>query len=299
MTEPFYGRAARTLENQYIRVDFLTEAGPRIVRMFLHGSTENLLAELPDVSFDAPYGVYNVLGGHRLWHSPEIRERTYVPDDSGVVVEEPSSSSKIDSVRLVAPVEAPTGIRKSMELTLLPDRPGLIVQHFLKNEGLWAVELSAWAITQMPLGGLAVHPQQVGPISDDGLLPNRNLVLWPYTRWEDARLQLHDELILINGEAIYPPVKIGYMNRAGWVGYLYQGVFFRKSFDPRPSQPYPDFGCNAEAYCNHQFMEVETVGPLTQLEPGQQLEHDETWELFPAQGVPLTIDGIRSFLKTI
>jgi hypothetical protein len=62
----------------------------------------------------------------------------------------------------------------------------------------------------------------------EGLLPNRHLALWPYTRWRDDRLHLDDDLILVQGRAQLPPLKIGCFNRHGWIAYLRAGVLFVK-----------------------------------------------------------------------
>ena len=41
-------------------------------------------------------------------------------------------------------------------------------------------------------------------------------------------------MILIDGQAGEQPFKIGTFNHAGWMGYLRNGVFFIKRFDPKP-----------------------------------------------------------------
>ena len=143
----------------------------------------------------------------------------------------------------------------------------------------------------MRLGGVAVFPQTQGNLNDAGLLPNRNLVLWPYTQLADPRLSLNDDYHFIKADALTPPVKIGYMNRHGWLGYLVGGVFFVKHIEAQPSLPHPDYGCNTESYCNDRFIEIETVGPLTHLEPGQAATHVERWELHAAPAVPQTAGG--------
>jgi hypothetical protein len=57
-------------------------------------------------------------------------------------------------------------------------------------------------------------------------------------------------------------------------------------FHKEGSAPHPDYGCNAESYRNDGFIEVETVGPLTHLTPGQAATHVERWELHAAPTVP-------------
>ena len=161
------------------------------------------------------------------------------------------------------------------------------------------MELACWALTQMRLGGVAVFPQTQGKLDDAGLLANRNLVLWPYTQLADLRLSLNDDYHFIKADALTPPVKIGYMNRHGWLGYLVGGVFFVKHIEAQPSLPHPDFGCNTESYCNDRFIEIETVGPLTHLEPGQAATHVERWELHAALAVAQTPAGVRELIQTL
>ena len=287
----FHGLPTGELANRHLTLEYLRGAGPRIVRLALAGTNENLLVELPDVTIPTSRGEYYLRGGHRLWHSPEATPRSYLADDTGVGVE-----ASGDVVRLVGPTEELTGIRKTVTIQLDADRPSVTVDHRLTNEGLWPVELAAWGITQLPLGGVAVLPQQVAALDGVGLGPNRQLVLWPYTRWADPRLQLADDYILLRADPLQPPCKVGYLNRQGWVAYLRGGVLFVKRFEPRADQPHTDFGCNAEFYCNDEFIEMESLGPLTRLEPGQSVDHRETWELLAVGKVNGTLEGVRDLV---
>jgi len=272
----------------------LAQAGPRIVRLSPTGSNANLFAEVPDFKVDTPYGAYSFHGGHRLWHSPEAMPRTYIRDDSGLNVE-----SLPDGVRLTQPTEAHTNIRKQIEIRLETDKAAVTIRHFLKNESVWAVELSAWALTQLRLGGFGVFPQPQGPVDVAGLLPNRRLALWPYSRWGDPRLHLGDEAIVIQAQPGLPPFKFGYLNPYGWMGYWYDDIFFCKRFSqPETAARYPDFGCNTETYCGDRFYELESLSPLRSLEPGETISHTENWEVFTRQSPVSTpsevVAGVRA-----
>jgi hypothetical protein len=135
-------------------------------------------------------------------------------------------------------------------------------------------------LTQLRLGGTALLPQPVGSADPQGLLHNRILALWPYTRLEDPRLVLRDDFILIRATPSPQPVKIGGYNPHGWLAYWLDGTLFRKTFDVQPGASYPDGGCNAEIYCNDQFVELESLGPLVALKPGMSTRLTETWELY-------------------
>jgi hypothetical protein len=43
---------------------------------------------------------------------------------------------------------------------------------------------------------------------------------------------------------------------------------------------YPDHGCNFELYSDPEFLELETLGPLIELSPGQTVTHEEEWSLW-------------------
>jgi hypothetical protein len=277
--EDFQGLPARSLSNGRLRADVLAFAGPRVVRLFLDGIAGTLLAAMPRMTTPTPWGDYAFRGGHRLWHAPEVFPRTYVPDDAGVVLEETAGG-----LRLTGTVEEPTGIRKSLELALDTDEAALTLTHTLTNAGSWPVELAPWAITQLPLGGSALVPMSAPQLTE--FTPNRSLVLWPYTRFDDPRLERLAEGVRVNGVAA-PPLKIGTFVHAGWAAYLRDGVLFVKRFTPRPGEAHADLGCNVEIYSADAFLELETLGPLERLSPGESSTHVERWELWSGvRGAP-------------
>lgn len=267
----------RTIQNKFLQIEFLTEA-LRITGLTLTGKS-NLFVQLPDsASAATPYGQFYFRGGHRLWHAPEAMPRTYIPEQDVAITE------RSNGVTLELPAEQGTGIRKSMEIQLAPDKPSLVLTHTLTNDGMWPVELAPWAISQCRLGGTVILPMPVGNSDPAGLLPNRQLVLWPYTQINDPRLKLRDDFILFKADAL-PPFKIGYFNPHGWMAYWMDGVLFRKTFDLHPGSLHPDANCNCEVYCNQQFVELESLAPLIMLAPGESVNHVETWEVFDRMNI--------------
>ena len=81
----FHELPTATLENEHIRLDYLTVAGPRIVGLSYRGSA-NLLADVFDAATETPLGTYSILGGHRLWIAPESLLTTYASDKTGLSV---------------------------------------------------------------------------------------------------------------------------------------------------------------------------------------------------------------------
>lgn len=289
----FHGERTGVLENQFVRLEYLANSA-RIVRFSPMGEA-NVFADLRRPPLQTPYGPFYFRGGHRLWHSPEAMPRTYIPDNDGATVRELG-----DGIRLDQPAEPWTHIAKSIEIHLDPERACVFLQHELRNEGAWTVELAPWALTMFRLGGVGIFPQPTGNVDSAGLLANRQLTLWPYAHLEDPRLRLRDDFVLIHGDPKLPPFKFGYFNRHGWIGYWLDGLFFVKEFEVPPDpKVYPDGGCNVESYCNDQFIELETLGPLTKLEPGASVLHTEIWKIYTELAPDLIPREIQNMVHAI
>lgn len=290
----FYGHKTAVLENKFFRLECLAEAGPRIVRLIPAWKGENLFAEVPDFITTTTSGEYHYLGGHRFWYAPESLSSTYTPDMHGLTVRPVTKG-----LRLFGSKERKTGLQKTVTIQISASSPYIIVRHNLENKGRNSIRLAPWAITMMRTQGVAILPQQLGNVDSDGLRPNRKFALWPYTRWDDPRLRLGDEFILIQSNSTNHAMKLGYFNPHGWLGYVYEDVVFLKRYGVRSDEEYPDYGCNSEVYANFRAVELESLGPLVELAPGQNVVHTETWEVYKAADVPNEILGGRSLKELL
>ncbi len=274
-----------SVENELLRIDYLTSLGPRIIGLYVKPAKVQLFAKTPHAHWPTPHGEYYLHGGHRLWTSPEHPFYT-CPEDNVEI------AAQRESVALRSNVD-PSGVEKEIVFSLEENR--VVLTHRVTWHGSQPIALAPWAITQMQLGGMAILPQSV---YDTGLLPNRNLVLWPYSRLADERLELQDDLILIHGRASEAALKIGNHNTYGWLAYVLEDVLFVKRFAVDPADTYPDLGCNAETYVKDSCLELETLGGLTALERGASLTHQETWEV--RVGVyPATLETARTISRQL
>jgi hypothetical protein len=94
-------------------------------------------------------------------------------------------------------------------------------------------------------------------------------------------------------------LKFGYFNPHGWLGYLYDDVFFVKRFGVRRDEEYEDYGCNSELYTNHLFTELESLGPVINLQPGEDIVHTETWEVYKDTEIPMDLFGGKTLQQVI
>ncbi len=73
--------------------------------------------------------------------------------------------------------------------------------------------------------------------------------------------------------------KIGLTNDMEWAAYVNNGQAFVKRYTHFDEAKYPDNGMSFETYTNDFMLEVETLGPLETVKPGDAVEHIELWDL--------------------
>jgi hypothetical protein len=168
-------------------------------------------------------------------------------------------------------------MEKSIQVSIAEDQARVSLRHTLTNHGQEPVDCAAWAITQFRTGGTAILPQSQ---QETEMLPNRSLVLWPYTSLRNPNVSWGDNFILVRAE-MQAAFKIGFPNPRGWLAYWLDGTLFVKHAHFEPNADYYDLGSSSECYCNAQFLELETLGAVCRLKPGEAISHDETWELYP------------------
>lgn len=261
------------LGNGQVELVATTDVGPRIAHLAMAGRS-NLFAVLDEQAGLTGGDDWRLYAGHRLWHAPQVEARTELPDNAPVEYAWDGCT-----LRLVQPVEAATGIAKSIELTLAPGEARVRVRHLLRNTGLWTVTLAPWALSALRPDGLAIVPHAPG--AGDMRTPDRLLVLWPFTDGRDPRFTLGARYALLRQDpANAASIKVGVNANAGWCAYYSRGELLVKCCPYHAGAPYPDYGCSVEMYTCDRFLELETLGPLTALEPGASVEHVEDWCLF-------------------
>lgn len=265
------------LYNDEIELIVTTDIGPRIVH-FGFINKQIFFYLVPEHYGKTGGEEWRIYGGHRLWLAPEVMPFSYNPDNDKV-----EFTVQDNRIKLMQKKETITGIVKEMEITLSPDKNEVQVLHRLINKNSVEVELAPWPITMLAPGGRAIIPQEPYGEGDDFLLPARSLALWQYTKMNDPRWIWGEKYIQAKQDPLFTSEqKIGVTNKQGWTAYYLNGELLIKRFDFNPDAVYPDYGCNNETYINGNFLEIETLGPLTKLAPGGVVEHTEYWLLTKA-----------------
>lgn len=255
------------------------DVGPRVIRFGFEGGP-NVFHEFPEQRGKMSGPSWLSFGGHRLWHAPEVFPRTYAPDFDPV-----THQWHDGKLTLTTEPEAATGLSKSIEVSLSGGR--VTLRHALMNHNVWAVEAAPWCLSVMAGGGTALVPQEDYYPHPDVLSPARPLVLWHFTKMNDPRFQWGERFIRLHEDSKVPgKQKFGVLNRQGWAGYYNQRHLFLKTVAFDQGARYADYGCNCEIYTEAGFLEVETLGPLTKLEPGASVVHEEQWQLWRGLDLP-------------
>lgn len=275
-----YGRCLK-LENDKAELIVTLDVGPRILSYRLQGHENMLFNDLnrdcveKGADFDkcfCPGAAWYAYGGHRLWASPEIYPSTYYPENAPVAYEVSG-----DTVLLTPPEQAYTHFQLRTWITMDCCTAKVTLRHSIQNMYLKPITVSPWAITQVAPGGVEIVPM---PDRPSGYLANRVLALWDYTDMSDPRVCWGKKYITLKQDVnALTPFKIGINAEQGWAAYINRGQAFIKRFDFDPKLTYPDYNVKYETYTCDKFTELETVGELKALEPGESVELEERWEL--------------------
>jgi hypothetical protein len=260
------------------------DVGPRLIS-YSAGDGFNVLKNYDEQMGGANEAEWQIRGGLRFWLAPEDLTRTYYADNAPVKHEQVGPRA----VRLVPPPEKEYGVQK--EWTVKLDEAGTSVRITLKatNIGPLVTDLAPWAPTVLAPGGMEIIPQpphRNHPLhpknarSPADFAPTQQLIFWPYFDFTDSRWTFGSRYIFLRQDAKKGPTKIGLAHRQGWVAYLNRGNLFVKRIDYLEGANYPDMGTSYQTFSNEDMLEMETVGPLVRLNPGQSAELSESWELF-------------------
>ncbi|MBN2469393.1 MAG: hypothetical protein JXN59_01620 [Anaerolineae bacterium] len=265
------------LANEQIELIVTADVGPRVIHLGLVGGP-NMMVNFEEMMGKTGGDEWLIYGGHRLWAAPEVIPRTYHPDNAPVSVEQHDNF-----VRFSPPVEEKNGLAKAIDIALAPDGARVTVTHRIRNVGVWPIELAVWALSVMDVGGTAILPLPPRGSHEDNLLPVNAMTFWAYSNMADPRWTWGQKYVLLRQDSnATVPQKVGAMITNRWAAYANHDALFVKTFPAYDLDlAYADMGCNVETFTNNRMLELETLSPLTVLNPGEAAEHVETWALFP------------------
>jgi hypothetical protein len=136
------------------------------------------------------------------------------------------------------------------------------------------------AMCMMAQGGVAITGFPPRGHHPADLAATNPLVMWAYTDLSDKRWKFTKKYLMLHQDPNNTEArKIGLFNPNTWVAYVLNAEAFVKQTQADPARTYPDFGCAFETFTNNDFLEIETLSPLTKVLPDQAAEHVEHWSL--------------------
>ncbi len=275
-----YGRCLE-MDNGLCRMVITVDKGPHIICFQLHGQpnvmfedTENTTTHSgPD--FDAyfyPGAAWHIYGGHRLWLSPESMPETYYPDNDPVPY-----TIEGNTVTLTPDVQKGNLVQYVFRITLEEDAARATIAHTIYNRGDADKTFAPWGLTVLAKNGVEIVPQAD---KKTGLLSNRILALWDYSDMSDDRVWWGNRYITLRQDPQEEQAfKLGLNHEKQWSSYLLGKELFVKRYHTVDGGNYPDGGCSFETYTCANFLEMESLGELVTLAPGESVDHTENWEL--------------------
>jgi hypothetical protein len=214
---------------------------------------------------------WRVYGGHRLAFAPES-DKIYWPDNA------PVRFTVLENGVILEQEQDPwLSVEKTVELRFT-DRPmELSVVHRIRNTGKTALRGAPWAITAVRAGGTMTVP--FIPSVEFTARPRRFISLWNTTSFSDERLHFKKDSLELKQIPIDDYFKMGVFCSEGLMCYRVEEQKFQKCFKVDASLIYPDNNVNVEFFACRYMMELETLAPLSDIQPGAICEHREVWSI--------------------
>jgi hypothetical protein len=262
------------ISNGEVELIATSDVGPRVIRFGFVGG-QNVFKEFTEQLGKSGEDKFQLRGGDRVWKAPEDPVATWAPDNVAVEI-----SVTGNGLIARAPVEPLTHLRKEIEIWMAERGTDVTVVHRVRNESLFPLEYSAWALTMMAPGGVAISgfpPRGKHPANLEATNP---LVMWAYTNLADKRWTFTKKYLALRQDPNNSDAqKLGMFNPHTWGAYVLNGEVFIKQAAGDVHASYPDFGCSFETFTNNEFLEMETLSPLKKVAPGETVEQTEHWSL--------------------
>ncbi|MGF1449725.1 MAG: hypothetical protein ACFB20_09950 [Opitutales bacterium] len=288
----YHGWSSLELNTGAARLVVPRDIGPRVISLRL-GEGANLFHNVGEALGQSGEDEWELRGGHRLWHSPEDPDRTYELDNFPIEVEPLTSGNGLN---IVGNPDEFTRMQKRIEIEVV-DTHTFKITHTLENQNLWPVACAPWSLSVMEKGGFGVIPLLPKGNHETDLLPSYSIVPWTYTDFTHPCWRFERDFIGVDMTQAKGSQKIGLTGTLGWSAYWQEAGTFVKYAPYEVGPMYPDRGCVFEAFCCDFMIELEALGPLECLEPGEDCELVEWWGLLEGMPRPDSAQAYADALK--
>lgn len=196
------------------------------------------------------------------WNWPPVREH----DSALYDVEQKADGTIVMTSQLSQ--KLPLRIRK----TFAKDEAAgcIVVTYTIINESADVRRVAPWEISRVPSEGVVMFDADVDAITPAGLMPfvTKNDLAW----YEIDHVEGQNRKINSDGK--------------GWLAYAHDGLLLVKQFaDLDATQPAPgEAEIQVYVHQGKMYVEIESQGAYTELQPGESLDWTVRWYLIPSDG---------------
>lgn len=160
----------------------------------------------------------------------------------------------------------------------------IAVTYTIKNESDETRKVAPWEITRVPNDGVIFFDAPIDAITPAGLMNFQSAFGLSWYQADEAQ---QNRKINADGK--------------GWLAFCANGLLMVKKFDDLDaSQPAPE-EAEIQVYVNMRktFIELESQGAYTTLQPGEELKWTVTWYLLPYDGKAEPSEALKQKIKSI
>lgn len=287
------------LTNPLARLVIVPQIGGRIMEYSIGGKNVMWLneGELGKTSGDDIGKKWRNYGGYKAWNAPESKWQEpyidYFYDSMPAKVEVLTNGS---GVRVTTSPLLHRGLQFVRDIILSDNTSRVRLVERMKNVSDVEIEWSIWDVTQVKVPCWIVFP-----INPDSVFGRGWHVLHP-KGGEIKQVRVFNDIGIMRYDNRVENWETD--ARGGWMAYLNNDLAYTKRWAVRlVGVTYPDGGCDSAFYsCKTDYAggysEMEVLGPLVKLKPGEETELVEDWFLSEleesADDVPAVMARMRS-----
>jgi hypothetical protein len=207
------------------------------------------------------------------------------------------------AARLTSVEDQATGVQLIREFKLDKESSHLTCTQTIKNISDSQKQYSHWSRTLATGGGICLVPLSPGSRFPVGYILYGPGPVMNYRPEDHPNIKVRDGFLEISGTP--PQPKFGIDSYSGWLGYITRdNLLFVKRFPVYPKRVYGEMAALTISiwYFEEKMCELEPIGPMETLQPGESASFTEEWWLFPydypQEGQEIVLDELKAFVET-
>ncbi|MBN2273417.1 MAG: hypothetical protein JXR41_04495 [Bacteroidales bacterium] len=280
-----WGWQALFVDNDFVQLLILPEIGGRVLHYGFENDTfmavnSSQINRSYDITTNqtGPWTSWGY-GGYKAWPAPQSVWNWPPPPylDWGSYewsVEHASADSVI--IYLKSPVESyrTPGLQQARRFKIYSNSTRVRVEQILKNISNSRIEWSVWEVTQAVVDHNGTHDYE----NISTYFPSGESDIKVLMGSKIPTAEVEDNVRRFNYAG--SGWKIGTLLKEGWACFVDESdeQTYAKIFDIDPvSAQYPDQNSNFQIYVGGNYVEIEVLGPLTDIAQGDSIVYTENW----------------------